>query len=220
MVPIPALPELLAVPGFLADLRVPERAPDTVRDAVDEVLARPEFQRPSPGWLQRLRMELVDLLERFIGTLLGGGRGAVLAWAVLAVAIVAICFVALRFARGVTRDPGRAAPSVDVRRRSPAEWLAEAEEAERAGRWRLGLRCRYRALVAELAERGLVEEVAGRTSGEYRAEVATGVPDVAAEFDGATELFDRAWYGDLPTGEDETVRFRRLADRILAGAGR
>ncbi len=211
---------ILALPRLLADLRVPERPPDTVRQAVDDVLARPEFQRPSPGWLQRLRMEALDLLERFLGTLLGGGRGAALAWAVLAVAVVAVSFVAFRFARGMTRDPGLAAPSVGIRRRSPAEWLAEAEEAERAGRWRLGLRCRYRALVAELAERGLVEEVAGRTSGEYRVEVATGVPAVATEFDGATELFERAWYGDVPTGQDENASFRRLADRVLAGAGR
>ena len=209
-----------ALSRLLADLRVPERPPDTVRQAVDEVLARPEFQRPSPGWLQRLRMEAVDLLERIVGSLLGGGRGAVLAWVVLAAVVVAVALVAFRFARGVTRDPGLAAPSVDLRRRTPAEWLAEAEEAERAGRRRLGLRCRYRVLVAELAERGLVEEVAGRTSGEYRVEVATGVPAVATEFDGATELFERAWYGDLPTGQDETVTFRRLADRILAGAGR
>jgi hypothetical protein len=204
----------------VADLRVPERPPDSVRQAVDEVLARPEFQRPPPGWLQRLRTAALDLLDRFLGTLLGGGRGAALAWVVVAAVVVGVAFVAFRFARGVTRDPGRAAPSVGIRRRTPAEWLTEAEEAERAGRWRLGLRCRYRALVAELAERGLVDEVAGRTSGEYRVEVATGVPGVATEFDGATELFERAWYGDLPTGQDENATFRRLADQILAGAGR
>jgi hypothetical protein len=214
VVPIPGLPRVVA------DLPVPERPTETIRAAVHEVLARPEFRRPSPGWLQRLRMEIVDLLERIVGSLLGGGRGSVVAWLVVAAAVVAISFVAIRFARGVTRDPGRAVPRLDVRRRAPAEWLAEAEAAERAGRWRLGLRCRYRALVAELAERGLVEEVAGRTSGEYRTEVATSVPGVTAEFDGATALFERAWYGDLPTGRDETARFRMLADRVLAGAGR
>jgi hypothetical protein len=111
-------------------------------------------------------------------------------------------------------------PSVTTPRRGPAEWRADAEAAERAGQWRQALRCRYRALVAELADRGLVEEVAGRTAGEYRAEVAGAAPAVAAPFAGATELFERAWYGEAPTGQDEAARFRGLSDEVLSGVGR
>jgi hypothetical protein len=210
----------LGVPGGFRDLRVPERTPDEVRDAIGEVLGRPEFQRPPPGLVQRLREAVLDLLERALGAFLGGGRGTLIAWAIFAAAVLAIVFLTTRFARGVTRDPGRAVPSVATPRRGAAEWRADAEAAERAGQWRQALRCRYRALVAELADRGLVEEVAGRTAGEYRADVAGAAPGVAAPFAGATELFEGAWYGDRPTGQDEAARFRGLADEVLSGTRR
>lgn len=205
---------------LVADLPPPARSTDQVRDAVREVLSRPKYQRPRPGLVQRLRNAVVDLIERVLGALVGGGRGTVLAWAILAVAVVAIAVVIARFARGVTRDPGRGVGSVPVHRRGAAEWRADAEAAERAGQWRQALRCRYRALVADLADRGLVEEVPGRTSGEYRVEVAGSAPAVAAPFAGATELFERAWYGDAPTGRDEAARFRGLADQVLSGVDR
>lgn len=219
----PVLPAVLARAARLArvaDLPPPERSPDEVRRAIGEVLSRAEYQRPSPGLVQRLRQAAVDLIERILGALVGGGRGTFIAWAILAAAVVAIVVVATRFGRGVTRDPGRGVHSVATVRRGAAEWRADAEAAERAGHWRQALRCRYRALVAELADRGLVEEVAGRTAGEYRVEVAGAAPAVAAPFAGATELFERAWYGDIPTGQDEAARFRGLADEVLAGVGR
>ena len=206
--------------GLRADLPPPERPPGEVRDAIGEVLARPEYQRPSPGLIQRLRQAALDLIERILGALVGGGRGTIIAWVILALAILAIMVVATRFARGVTRDPGRGVSSVAVPRRGVSDWRADAEAAERAGQWRQALRCRYRALVAELADRGLVEEVAGRTAGEYRAEMAGAAPGVSAPFAGATELFERAWYGDAPTGQEDAVRFRGLADEVLSGVGR
>jgi hypothetical protein len=215
-----ALAPILVPARVVGDLRSPERSPDEVRDAIAEVLARQEYQRPPPGLIQRLRNAVVDLLERALGSLLGGGRGTLIAWAIFALAVLAIVFVAVRFGRGVTRDPGRAVPMRAVARRGAAEWRADAEVAERAGQWRQALRCRYRALVADLADRGLVEEVAGRTAGEYRAEVAEAAPAVAAPFAGATELFERAWYGDRPTGRNEADRFRGLADEVLTGVGR
>ncbi len=139
---------------------------------------------------------------------------------ILAVAVAGVVWVSARFARGVTRDPGRGVAAVAVARRGAAEWRADAEAAERAGQWRQALRCRYRALVAELADRGLVEEVAGRTAGEYRVELATSAPSAAPSFAGATELFERAWYSGWPTGEAEAARFRGLADEVLAGGRR
>ena len=104
-------------------------------------------------------------------------------------------------------------------RRSAREWRAEAEVHERAGEWKAALRARYRSLVADLAARGLLDEIPGRTAGEYRVEVAEAVPRVASEFAGATELFERAWYGNRPTGADEAARFRELEQRVLTGTG-
>jgi hypothetical protein len=64
----------------------------------------------------------------------------------------------------------------------------------------------------------VVEEVPGRTSGEYRGEVGRNLPTSADAFAGATELFERAWYGRRPTGADDAARFRDLARRVLEGA--
>ncbi len=219
MTPATSWAARLAV-GSVADLPPPERPPEAVRDAIGEVLSRAEYRRPAPGLVQRLRDAVFDFIERMLGALVGGGRGTVIAWIIVAVALLAMAVVVARFGRSVTRDPGRGVTSVATARRGAAEWWADAEAAERAGQWRQALRCRYRALVAELADRGLVEEVAGRTAGEYRAEMAGAAPGVASSFAGATDLFERAWYGDRPTGEDEARRFRGLADEVLAGVGR
>lgn len=201
-------------------LRTPQRRPDDIHDAVEAVLSREEYRAAPKSLVQRIREGIAELIEQALEAFVGGGRGALLAWLILGLAATTLAVVAVRFAGGVTRDayqPLAAAPS---RRRSAAEWRAEAEEAERAGRWRLALRARYRALVADLAEHGLVEDVAGRTSGEYRVEVATNVPKVAAPFSGATEIFERAWYGRLDTDAEDAARLRELADEVMAGTGR
>jgi hypothetical protein len=80
------------------------------------------------------------------------------------------------------------------------------------------LRCRYRVRVGELVERDLVPDVPGRTAGEYRAEVASALPEVAPPFGEATDLFELAWYADVPTGAGENARFRDLTDRVIEGA--
>ncbi|MDQ6928027.1 MAG: DUF4129 domain-containing protein, partial [Actinomycetota bacterium] len=153
-----------------------------------------------------------------LGKLGVGGSASIVAWLILAVALAIIGFFVFRFARGVTTDATSRAEAATARLRTADDWRAEASAHEKQGHWRAGLRCRYRALVADLAQRGLVDEVPGRTTGEYRAEVGENVPKVAPEFSGATELFEAAWYGNRPTGEQESARFRELADRVLVGA--
>ncbi len=101
---------------------------------------------------------------------------------------------------------------------APADWLAEAAACEARGDWQAALRARYRALVAELARRGLVDEIPGRTTGEYRAEVAANLPLAAPEFSNATDLFELAVYGHAPTGPEDASRVRQLSDRVLEDA--
>ncbi|HEX9258479.1 MAG TPA: DUF4129 domain-containing protein, partial [Acidimicrobiales bacterium] len=103
--------------------------------------------------------------------------------------------------------------------REPRTWRDEAAAHAEAGRWKDALRCRYRALVGDLARRGLLDEIPGRTTGEERGQLRTNAPEVTTEFAGATDLFDRAWYGDEPTGPSEHDRFRALEEAVLERTG-
>ena len=130
---------------------------------------------------------------------------------VLLGAVVAIIWFASRWGRTVQVDRRVGVRVEEIHRRTPAEWRAEAEALEADGQWKLALRCRYRALVGDLIAAGLLEDVPGRTTGEYRRDVAVRAPDRSSAFDEATELFELAWYADRATGPDENRRFQELA---------
>ncbi len=102
--------------------------------------------------------------------------------------------------------------------RSAKEWRADAERLEAEGRWAEGLRCRHRALVADLVRRGAIPEQAGRTAGEYVRDVARSLPDATPALAAATELFEAAWYGGATTGAAEAARFAELDARGAGGA--
>jgi uncharacterized protein DUF4129 len=199
-------------------LPAPDRDPDQVREAVREVLSRPEFRPPDRPLAQRLFDLVLELIGRLLAAIGGTGAGGIIGLALLALMLVGLGILAARFSRGLTRSPEVAAAVPLGTRRSAADWRAEAEAHERAGAWRQAVRSRYRALVADLAARGLVEEVPGRTAGEYRREVGRSLPDAAADFAGATELFEVAWYGRTDTGSREAARLRDLSTRVLQRA--
>jgi hypothetical protein len=201
-------------------LPVPAHTADEAQRAARAVLARAEFDEPPTPLLERLRDALFEFLGRLFARLLEGATGSPLGWLVVVVVVSVLAVLVVRFARGVARDPERDAGEIGAtgrRRRTAPEWRAEADRLERAGQWRAALRCRYRALVAELGARGLVDEIPGRTAGEYRADVAANAPLVADAFSGATALFEHAWYGGVTTGADDAEAFRSLERRVLAG---
>jgi hypothetical protein len=200
------------------ELRVPGRDPDRVREAVREVLSRPEFRPPERSLLERAVDGVLEMIGRLLSALGGSGAGSVVGLLLLALVLVGVGVLAARFSRGLTPSPEVAAAVPQGRRRSAAEWRAEADALERAGAFREAVRSRYRALVADLAARGLVEEVPGRTAGEYRREVGRAVPAAASDFAGATELFEVAWYGHADTGAREAAHLRDLSDRVLQRA--
>lgn len=194
----------------------PVHTPAEARRAAREVLSRPEFREPAKPWLARIRDWFFEQLGRLLTRILEGAPGSLVGWVVLAAVVAGLVGLVVWFVRGVQRDPERAAAVALRPRRSAIDWRAEAEAREAAGDWRAALRCRYRALVADLAARGIVDEVPGRTAGEYRLEVAANAPGAARPFAGATELFELAWYGNWPTGPDEAGRFSSLEARVLA----
>ncbi len=200
-----------------ADLAVPQDDPAQARQTADDVLARPEYRVPAPTLVERVQRWVTDIADRVLSALISGGGASLVAWGLLVLALAFVGFLVVRFGRGVTPDAGLPGRSGVPPLRTAADWRTEADAHERAERWRPALRCRYRALVAELAAEGVVDEVPGRTTGEYRAAVTVAAPGVAPEFGAVTEAFERAWYGQAPTGADDAAHLSSLADRVLTG---
>ncbi|MEQ1872908.1 MAG: DUF4129 domain-containing protein [Ilumatobacteraceae bacterium] len=167
-----------------------------------------------------------------------GGAGfnldwlAALIWLLFIVALIALLVFLVRFfidrsgRRRKKRKPDsddaddidqveQAAVAID-RSREPTNWRAEADEHRRAGRYREALRCRYRALVGDLARRGLIDEIPGRTTGEERSQLRQVQPTAGSPFTSAADLFDDAWYGHHAVDAEDDERFQSLERDVLA----
>ena len=195
-----------------------EHDPASVRDLADQILAEARYDEPARVDPRADHGVARRAAHQPLGSLVGGGGGTVVAWAILLGAVGAVstcsCATAASPSPPCAADPE---PEVMVElTRTAREWRAEADALEAQGRWAEGLRCRHRALVADLVRRGVIPEQAGRTAGEYARDVAARQPDAAPSFAAATELFEAVWYGGAATGPAEAERFRALDARVLA----
>jgi hypothetical protein len=190
-------------------------SPDEVRQLADEIVGRAEYRRPEPSLLERGRDAVEDLIGEILEEAFSGSAGSLVGWLVLLAAVVAIVVFATRASRSVQVGRRVGIHVEGVHRRTPAEWRAEADALEAAGDWKHGLRCRYRALVGDLVAAGVLEDVAGRTTGEFRRDVADRAPERSTPFGEATELFELAWYADRPTGPEQSARFQALAADVV-----
>lgn len=203
----------------MAELPVPATSADDVRRATESVLSRPEFAEAQPSLWDRLWTMLGDAIARVLETLSGGGRGSVIGTVALVVVAAVLAFAVVRLTRSVRKDPGVEFTVEGHLGRTSAEWSAEADDHERAGQWRDAVRCRYRAVLADLAAAGLVDEVSGRTSGEYLAAVRRDAPAADASFTEVTRRFESAWYGHGTTTAADHAEVVDAAGRSLADAG-
>jgi hypothetical protein len=218
----------------IAEPPVPTSDPDEVRRLADEILRRREFAAPGRPLLQRAVDWVLRQLERLFGgdgdpsgfdTGAGGAGKGGSSWltVLLLVAAIVLLVLLVRALRGTwTRRRRAEEDELEVGiegRRSAAAWDQLARRLEAEGRWKEAMQARFGALVERLVERGVVADVPGRTTGEYRSDINASLPEVAAAFAQASDLFDRAWYGGLPTGADEAGRFTADAERVLTAAG-
>lgn len=220
------------VPAAGAEPPSPVHDPAAVRELAEEILDRQEFQPPEPTLLDRIADWIGDRIDDVLpgssdggnlaGPTAGAGGSSVLTSVLLVLAVVAVGWIIWRlFSQPRRRRVAEEEPPTEIEvHHSAEEWAEQALGHEAEGRWKDGLRCRFRALVERLADEGLVPERAGRTSGELRLDVADSLPAAADAFGRAADLFERAWYGDLPTGAEEATRFADAAAAVLAEAGR
>lgn len=220
-----ALAAGLAVARTTSALAQPdEPSADEIRETMAEVLRRPEF-REKRSLIDRAVMWLAEQLADLLGfgSGFGGGAGGFIVYVVLALTVALIVWAVVHAVLNRTPKAAKAGPavfeSVDADR-APADWLKEAEQHERKGEWKAAVLCRYRALVRRLIDEGTLPDVPGRTTGEYRVDLAAKRPAASPGFDEATLLFELAWYADQPTGPGESQRFRALVDGIFVEARR
>lgn len=202
---MPARPELAAV-----TLPSPQIPAEEVDDTVRRVLERAEFQTPPENLLERALREALEWIGTILSQVTAEGATGVFAWAVVLVAVSVAAFLAFRFLRQVSVERGVSRASETRGRRSAEEWRRTAEEHEVAGRWSEAVRSRYRAMIAEMVARGLVDDTAGTTAGEYRRQVRTNVPDAAPAFVEATGIFEAAWYGADRADRDDARQVAQL----------
>ncbi|MGH9169008.1 MAG: DUF4129 domain-containing protein, partial [Acidimicrobiia bacterium] len=148
------------------------------------------------------RRFLASLLRAATDAATEGLRGWV-GWAALAIlGLVAVLFLRRLGIRAVPQ----ASAGGEARPPGAADWRRRAEEARARGDLGEAVACAYRAMVAALAERGMVEDRPSLTAGEVRA--ATPAREVVD----ATRRYERVRYGLARAGDEDL--------RALLGAAR
>ncbi len=210
-------PGLLGGPG---DPPPPGIGPERAHRAAQEILSRSEFRAPPKGLVQRAEDKVFELMAKFFDRIGNVGGPAWAQWVFLVGVAVVLGFVAWRIVVRLQRDPSRSLEgvAVDGPRRAAVDWRLEAAACEEREDWRGALRAHWRATVADLAERGLVEEVPGRTTGEYRRRLAQSLPDSAERFSAATRMFEDAWYAHADVGEAGCSQAKDLLAGVLRHA--
>jgi hypothetical protein len=189
-----------------------------IRQRAHEILQRPEFGRHE-SLLERIVSWIGDLFAK-ITFGLGGGPGFLgnLVSLAIVAGIVFVLVLIVRSLLGRTRLPKPTAAdelTIELEEgRDAADWRSDAERFEAAGQWREAMRSRYRELVRLLIDDGVLADLPGRTTGEYRGEFVRARAAQADSFRELTELFEAVWYGGVETDAADNQRFRLLADGL------
>jgi len=197
--------------SWLADVPV-----DLGRDEAQD-LARRELADPSydaePSLLQRavewLFEQLAELLSRTTGALSGWVGLAVLGGLAALVAVVVVLRVGPLASRAAS---GKAVFSGS--RRSAAEYRADADDASARGDWSAAVVERYRAVVAGMEERGVLDPRPGRTADEAAAAGGSILPGVAGDLTTGSRVFDGVRYGDRAATSGDDAAMRRLDEAV------
>ncbi len=169
---------------------------DEAREAAVRELSDPAYVSDDPNPLERA----IDWVLNRLGELLAGagGMSGITAITILvAVAVIIVIVIRLRTGRTVRalRSGGKVFGSTVM---TAAEHRAAADRAAAAGDLAEAVRERFRALVRELEQRGVLDARAGRTVDEVAFEAGKALPALADDLRGAAVQFDDVWYGGRP----------------------
>lgn len=190
---------------------------EAAREAARRELADPAYHLDDESVWDRIwnwvLERLSDLLDAASAATPGGAAGLIVLLLVIAFVVVAIRLRVGPLARAAR---GPVAPLFTSRVRSADEYRRAAAAAFTAGDLAGGIRERFRAVVRDLEERGLLDPRPGRTADEAAAEAGRLFPADAAELAAAARGFDEVWYGDRPATEAAYHRLAEVDERLRA----
>ena len=187
---------------------------DRIRQATEQVLGNPAYREAQPSIIQRALMWLVDALARLIFGLRAGDGGTIVGVTLMAIAIGVTVVIVVMLLRRVRRDVGTEGVTVGIGGRTAADWRQLAEQAEAAGEWDVALRCRYRALLADLVAAGVTDEVVGRTARDYLRDVTEAAPATEQSLTWVTEAFEATWYDRRPVAAADVEAMRTASEDV------
>lgn len=189
---------------------------DGARDDARRELGKSIYRQQQPSWPVRV----VEWIFRWInkaldtaGSAVPGGLPGLLLLIVLVVGLV----VFLRMRLGPVRRSDLLTDQRLAPPRSAADYRAEADAFAAAGDWREALRARFRALIRELEQRGVLDQRAGRTAGEIANEASAAMPAVAPSMQHAAAVFNEVWYGDRPATRAAYDVMAQVDDSVRSG---
>ncbi|SDG11980.1 protein of unknown function [Lentzea fradiae] len=185
---------------------------DEAREAAVRELSDPAYLPDEPNPLQRaLNWVLERLNELFAGA--GGVSGITAVTVLVVVAVIIVIVVRLRAGR-TARALRRGGAVFGTATLTAAEHRAAADRAAEAGDLAEAVRERFRAVVRELEQRGVLDARAGRTVDEVAFEAGQALPALAADLRGAAVQFDDVWYGGRPATEEGYRRLVSVDGRV------
>lgn len=180
--------------GWLADVPVVIDR-DDARRAAEAELSGHEYQAAQPNLIERALSWLARQLGRLFAAVSNVTPGGALGLLVL-LAVVVLVVVVIRLRVGKFARAGRVPRAVfESQVRTARDYRRAAEEAAAAGDFAGAVRERFRAIVRELEEAGVLEEMSGRTADEAAREAGLHLPHSRDELLGAARLFDAVHYG-------------------------
>lgn len=192
-----------------APVNTPARPAVTeLRQDLQQILARPEYQQRGPDWLMDLKLKLLHHLYQWwmerVAPVFANLYEAkpVVFWVIVAavhlvlIALLYHIYIGLRSAFGTgsrwrRQDPAAALPE---RVGGPDDLLRRADEAAGEGQFALAFRWLYLALIRRLDQQDLVRFDAAATNYDYLRQVR-GNAAVAEVLEPLTRAVEPVWYG-------------------------
>jgi hypothetical protein len=136
-----------------------------------------------------------DLLDSLTGASPNGHAGLT-----MLIGLVVLVIVVVLWRAGVLRTSHKTTQAVfdTAKPRTAAEYRAQSEREAASGDYALAVRSRFRACVAELTERTILDERPGRTAYEVVADAGRAVPTLREPLQPAALAFTEVVYGNRP----------------------